>query len=208
MKGILAAILLIWGFPAFSATFDLDIEITFDARKTSHECVMASWQPTVPETCGPFAGHDVGTVYSGSLSVSRAFEFSTGDGFTPASYSVSGPNLCNIGDWNCENSGWSNASGSTGSGMYLQPVDTSFLQAFTFDFAAGTGIFEWEDDWAPFWSKGRFELTDVRARGFALPFAAASVPQPVPLPAGLPLLVVGLSAFGLAGRFGRRNCSG
>ena len=203
MRILFAALMVIWGFPAISATVDLDIEITFDAKKTSHDCVPASWQPSVPDTCGPFAELEMGEVYSGSLTVSRAFIFTVEDGFSPASYSAPVPTFCRIGDWTCENMGWSYASGSTRSGLLLQPVDTSFMQVFTFDLANGTGSFEWEDDWTPFWSRGRFALTNVRATGFALPFAATSFPQPVPLPAGLPLLLAGFSVLGFVRHFGR-----
>lgn len=70
---------------------------------------------------------------------------------------------------------------------------------FDLDFATGTGTYQWTDDAAPVWSTGTAELENVRLIGLQ-PGPSNGAPPVVPLPAGLPLLLAGVAAFGVLRR--------
>lgn len=179
-----------------AATVNLDIRLDFDAIKTIHDCysVYGTNVPApgttfpTPGNCGINQNINFGETLSSYLTVQGVWDTVTG-------YVQPFSSSCYFGSEKCVLAAYLRVDFSSLSSLQIR-FWNNIVTTFNFNLLTGTGQNLWQDDNAPYWSTGVFDLTNVRA---------VISTQVVPLPASLMLLSFGLLAFVTLGCWGKRR---
>lgn len=165
-----------------ASTVNLDIRLDFDATKTVHDCfaISGGWSYSNPGpgNCGIYQNVNFNETLPSFMAFSGAWDTDTG---RLSLSSVS----CYFGSVRCVLAEIPYHSMSSLSSISLW-FGGSISSLFSFNLLTGSGQHRWEDDDAPFYSKGVFDLTNVRA----------VIATEVPLPASVLMLSLGLAALG------------
>lgn len=196
---LLIALLLIPALGASASTVNLNFTINFSAQKIQHDCIGLFGGGVVSQgDCGAYQGIALGSLVSGQLSAFGPFSEAGGVFSTSGFVSPISQITCTVGGANCntpsESEIFTNIS-AEGARFANFGLPTKVQAGLTFDFIAGTGTIDYEDDSFPVFARIRFDLTNVVVTG---------LPTPVPLPASA-LLLGAACAWPLAWRAKRRG---